>query len=304
MYFGERMRFWDPGSFSSSSRLHAMLRLIRIEHTLFSLPFAYIGLVLSGYSFGWKEIILSTLAVFGLRTAAMAYNNIADLDIDRKNPRTRNRPLVTGALGLRDAWSLVVLGSLIYYVSAALLNKYAFVLSPVLWITALSYPHAKKLHWLPHYHLGLSLALVIFGGSIAASGDEVHSILVVLKTVPWYFFFGVLFWVAGFDIYYSIMDIDFDRKYGLGSVPSKLGEKGSLAIGLATHIVSLLFFWIGCIKSCGGIISIGSMIGGTLVLVAENMLVFYDRNRIPLAFNLNLLFGVIICTGIILDYIL
>jgi 4-hydroxybenzoate polyprenyltransferase len=197
-----------------------------------------------------------------------------------------------------------VLGSLIYYVSAVLLNKYAFILSPILWATALSYPHAKRLHWLPHYHLGLSLALVVFGGSVAASGDDVHSIFLVLKTIPWNFFFGVLFWVAGFDIYYSIMDIDFDRRHGLGSVPSRLGEKASLGVGLATHIISLLFFWIGCMRMCSSIISLGSMAAGTLVLAIENMLVLYDREKIPLAFNLNLLFGVIVSTGIILDFIL
>ncbi len=298
------MASWDPGRVSFSSRFHALMRLVRIEHTLFSLPFAYVGLFLSGYSFGWREVLLVFLAVLGLRTAGMSFNNIADLDIDRLNPRSMNRPLVKGVVRLRDAWLLVVVGSLLYFVSAFLLNWYAFLLSPVLWIIALSYPYAKRMHWLPHIHLGLTLGLVVFGGAIAASGDEVDSIVLALESVPWIYVIGVTFWVAGFDVFYSIMDIEFDRRQGLGSVPARLGVRGSLYTSLFFHLISIGSFFIGWFMYGLGLIGFLSILSASVLLLYENYIVWRDLSRIPVAFNINLVIGLIVSIGVIIDLLL
>ncbi|WP_297523073.1 UbiA family prenyltransferase, partial [Thermococcus sp.] len=125
---------FDPGEVSKASRFHALMRLVRIEHTLFSLPYAYVGALLSGFHVTWVEIILMSFALLGLRTAALAYNNIADIDIDSLNPRTWNRPLIKGAVKISDAWWLVVVGSVLYFVSAVLLNFWTALLSPIPWV--------------------------------------------------------------------------------------------------------------------------------------------------------------------------
>ena len=297
---------WDPGRLAGRGRLHAVARLIRVEHTLFSLPFAYAGAVLSGYPFTLRDAILMFLALFGLRSAAMAYNNIADLDIDRLNPRSRMRPLVTGALTLRDAYLVAAAGSLLYYASAALLNRPALILSPLLWIAAMTYPYAKRLHSLPHIHLGLVLGLSVLGGAVAASGDELGNVVDALRAVPWDYVVAVTFWVAGFDIVYSIMDLEFDRRLGLGSVPALVGERLAPVVALGLHVAASILFLAGVLARSPplGLASlIGAAAGSALMILSDLLVIVGGPEWIPRAFNINLLVGVLVSTGILADYL-
>ncbi|MCE4609022.1 MAG: putative 4-hydroxybenzoate polyprenyltransferase [Desulfurococcales archaeon] len=299
------MNGWDPGKVREKNKIHAVLRLIRIEHTLFSLPFAYAGAILSGYNFTLRDAVLIGLALFGLRTAAMAYNNIADLDIDRLNPRSSKRPLVTGVLSVKDAYLVVLIGTVLYYLSAALLNKYALLFSPILWLLAMTYPYAKRLHWLPHIHLGLVLGYAVFGGAVAASGDELTSVCSVLVSVPWSYVFGVTFWVAGFDVIYSIMDIDFDRAHSLGSVPARLGVRGAFFASLLFYFLAGFFFLYGLWEYrvlTGGLTLFSTLLGITLMITSW-LIAYKDLDKIPVSFNLNLLVGILVSIGVILDYL-
>lgn len=295
---------WDPGRLARGGRVRALLRLIRVEHTLFSLPFAYAGAFLADprEAVSLRVVVLVALAVFGLRTAAMAYNNIADLDIDRLNPRTRGRPLVTGAARLGDAWLLVLLGSLTYYAAAALLNVYALLLSPILWLAAMSYPHAKRLHWLPHLHLGLVLGLVVFGGAVASHGMAARSFTELMQGVPWLYVTAVALWVSGFDTYYAIMDLEFDRRMGLGSIPAKLGVEGALWASRLQHAAaatllaaSIPAYHLGPLGAAG--------IAASVALLAYQHILLARRGlqAIPEAFNTNLALGVIVGTAVALD---
>ncbi|WP_243637213.1 4-hydroxybenzoate octaprenyltransferase [Aeropyrum pernix] len=290
---------WDAGALRRRGRLHAYMRLVRIEHTIFSLPFAYVGALLSGYPFTLADAILIAAAVVGLRMAGMAYNNIADLDVDRLNPRTAKRPLVVGAVSLREAWAIVALGSAIYFASAALLNTYALLLSPLVLAIALTYPHAKRLHPLPHLHLGIVLGSVVFGGAVAASGDEASSLGEVLRSVPWLYVAAVSLWVAGFDTIYSIMDIDFDRSHGLGSIPALLGPKGALAASLAMHAAAVALFIAGVEAYGLGAIATVSTALTALVIMLVQALAWLGR--VKESFNLNLAVPIIIGAGIIVD---
>lgn len=290
---------WDAGRVRRGGKLHALARLVRIEHTLFSLPFAYAGALLSGYPFTIRDAVLMALAVLGLRTAGMAYNNIADLDIDRLNPRTSGRPLVRGSVTVGEAWALVALGSILFVASAALLNKYALAFSPILLALTLAYPHAKRLHSLPHLHLGLVLGSVIFGGAVAASGDEARSLGEVLGSVPWLYVAAVSLWVAGFDTIYSIMDMEFDRRMGLGSIPARLGRRGALAAAALMHAVSAALFLAGVWAYNLGPAGAASMLLGVLLLAAQHPLAW--RGRIPQAFNINLVLPLAVSLGIIVD---
>jgi len=237
------------------------------------------------------------MAVVGLRLAAMAYNNIADYDIDAKNPRTRSRPLVTGAVSFRDAWILVALGSIIYYASAAALNKLALALSPILWIVALTYPHAKRHHWLPHLHLGLTLGLVVFGGAIGAYGDEAAGLADALRRVPWVLVAAVTLWVAGFDIVYSIQDAEFDRRMGLGSVPARLGEKAALRIAAAMHLAAGVLFALAA-RSIGSPVAYVSLGLALALLIVQHVIVAECGPAcIRVSFNMNLAIGLIVGVG-------
>ncbi|MCE4628454.1 MAG: putative 4-hydroxybenzoate polyprenyltransferase [Desulfurococcales archaeon] len=297
------MAQWDPGRVRAGSKLHAIARLIRVEHTLFSLPFAYAGAILSLYPFSLGDAVLIALALLGLRSAAMAYNNIADLDIDRLNPRSANRPLVVGAVSLGEAYAVVAIGSILYYASAALLNRYALILSPLLWVTAMTYPYAKRLHPLPHLHLGLVLGFSVLGGAIAASGDEARSLWEALSTVPWDYVVGVTLWVAGFDIIYSIMDMEFDRRHGLGSIPAVLEPTRAIIVALIFHVASALLMLRGTLVRGFTMAGVGGVIAGSVIMLAGDLLVMRDTRNIPKAFNANLLVGILVSSGIIVDYL-
>ena len=288
---------WDPGKVTGGGRLRGLLRLVRIEHTLFSLPYAYLGAYwASGHVTLWEAVWLG-LAVLGLRTAAMAYNNIADYDIDRLNPRTARRPLVTGVVSFRDAWTLVAAGSALYYLSAWALNIYALLLSPILWIIAITYPHAKRIHWLPHIHLGLTLGLVVFGGAVGAYGDQATSLMEVLARVPWILVIAVTLWVAGFDIVYSIQDRDFDIRHGLGSVPARLGIRAALILALAFHLAASLLYGIAAFQIGSPLAYIALGAAASLLLVQHLVVWSCTMRCVGLAFNLNLAVGLIIGVG-------
>jgi 4-hydroxybenzoate polyprenyltransferase len=295
---------WDPGRLRRGSRLHALMRLIRIEHTLFSLPFAYAGAFLASprWALSPKVTVLIAVAVFGLRTAAMAYNNIADLDIDRLNPRTASRPLVTGAVSLRDAWLLVALGSILYYAAAALLNKYTLILSPLLWIIAITYPHAKRYHWLPHLHLGFVLGLTVFGGAVAAYGMQASSLENVIARVPWLLVVAVTLWVSGFDTYYAVMDLEFDRRMGLGSIPAKLGPGRALWASRIQHLLTAALLAAAIpAYHLGPIAAAGAATAILLLSYQHYLLAKHGLQAIPKAFNVNLAIGLIVGLLVITD---
>jgi len=292
---------WDPGRVSRRGRLEAALRLIRIEHTLFDLPFTYVGIVLSGYPYTAKTVAFATLAVFGLRSAGMAFNDIADLEIDRRNPRTSGRPLVVGALSLRDAWFIVAAGSLLYFLSAFLLNAYALALSPLLYAVAMSYPYAKRLHPFPHIHLGLTLGFIVFGGAIAASGSWVSSLSEALRSVPWLYLGGVTFWVAGFDTLYSIMDVEYDRKEKLGSIPSRFGVRGALAFSSAFYASAFALFAAAVYAYRLGAASLISTAASGAIMVMQEAMAARSLKNVPKAFNMNLALGIMISAGVLID---
>jgi len=291
---GAGLEAWDPGRVSRRGRLHALLRLLRVEHTLFSLPFPLLGAELSGYPYTLRDALLMLLAVVGLRSLAMAWNNLADLDIDRLNPRTRGRPLASGALPESWALAAMALGFAAYYLSAVALNSYAALLTPVPLAAALLYPHAKRVHSLPHLQLGIALGLVVFGGAIAAAGDEAASLWEALAAVPWGAVAAVALWVAGFDVIYSLMDVEFDRRMGLGSLPALLGEKGARLAALAMHLAAAaLLAWemsrLGAPGLAAGLAAAALMLGQHLAAA----------RRPSLAFNMNLAIPLIVAAGLL-----
>ena len=242
--------------------------------------------------------MLVGLAVLGLRTAAMAYNNIADLDIDSVNPRSRSRPLVTGAVSMGEAYALVFLGSLLYYASALAIHKMAAALSPILWSLAMTYPYAKRVHSLPHLHLGLVLGLVVFGGAVAGLGLYYHDVLEVLARVPWLLVLATTLWVAGFDTIYSIMDYEFDRDHGLGSLPARIGVRGSLWAARLMHAATIILLVVQAYIVGPETVAVLAVAAASLLLVAQHLLIVWrGLSALPQAFNMNLAVGIVIGLG-------
>src|SRR5262245_59407366 len=168
----------------------------------------------------------------GARSAAMVWNRIADLEFDRRNPRTASRPLVTGELGLGFAWAFFLASLALFYWSAFLLNRTAFLLATPAILVFLSYSYAKRFTRLTHLHLGASLALAPIGGWVAVSGR--------LAPAPLVLGAAVMLWVAGFDIIYSCQDVDFDKREGLLSIPEGSGVARALRTARALHAGTVL----------------------------------------------------------------
>ncbi len=290
---GPGVEQWDPGRVRRRSRLHALLRLLRVEHTLFSLPFPLLGAELSGHPYTLSDALLMLAAVVGLRSLAMAWNNLADLDIDRLNPRTRGRPLASGALPASWALAAMLTGFTVYYLSAVALNSYAALLTPLPLAAALLYPHAKRLHPLPHIQLGLALGLVVFGGAVAAAGDEAGSLWEVLAAVPWGSVAAVTLWVAGFDVIYSVMDLEFDKRMGLGSLPALLGRERARLVAAAMHAAAAILL-ARDMASLGGP-GLAAALAAAALMLGQHLVA---AKRPSLAFNMNLAVPIIVALGL------
>jgi len=259
-------------------RLFIVLEMIKFEHTVFAIPFAFLGAFLAARGFpGWRPTLWIILAMFGARSAAMGFNRLVDADLDSKNPRTAKRALPRRLLTRRFVLLFVVASSLLFFVSAWSLNRLALLLSPLALFIILAYSYTKRFTSLSHLLLGLSLAIAPVGGWVAVRGT--------LEAAPFYVAAAVLFWVAGFDIIYACQDVEFDRSVGLYSMPSRLGIRRSLQISSAFHILMVFLliwtFWLFRL-------SVLSWIGLGLVaigLIYEHSLVkAEDLSRVNAAF--------------------
>lgn len=298
------IKYWDPGKVDKKNILVGISRLIRIEHTFFSLPFAYLGSFLASRMPTIKEVILVGIALFGLRMAAMSYNNIADYEIDKMNPRTKNRPLVSGEISFKVAWIIVITGLVIYFISAYMLNLIALFLSPIPAIIVLTYPYAKRVHSYPHFHLGLSLGLVVIAGYVAIEGSHSDALTILIRA-PWIWVLAITSWVAGFDIVYSIMDLEFDRKNGLGSIPSKFGVSLSIKLSGILHATFIFLSYVSAIFYDLGIISlIAISLTSLLIVLSHALLTARGELNIQKFFNINLIVGVVLSIGVIIDKII
>jgi 4-hydroxybenzoate polyprenyltransferase len=248
---------------------------VKIEHTLFALPFAYLGALIAEKGwFGFKLFILIALAFTGMRTVAMALNRIIDREIDALNPRTANRHLPSGRMSLREAYAILVIALIVYELSAYLINRTAFLLSPIPLIVSYIYPYLKRFTCLCHYVLGLNLALAPLGGWVAIT-DSIKFDLIILTLS-----LAVIFWVAGFDIIYALQDVEFDRKYGLHSIGACFGINFALTTSAVNH---LIFFVLVSISMT--MWNIKALIGATMIgilLIYEHFAV--RRGKIETAF--------------------
>ena len=215
-------------------RLKAYSRFVKIEHTLFSFPLLLSGALLAERQLTWRVLLLILVAGTGARTAALGLNRILDRTIDRKNPRTASRELPSGQMSLVEAGLVTGAGVLVYLVAAYLISPRCLVLSPIPLVVFLLYPLLKRFTMWAHLGVGAALAMGPLGAWYAVQldfDDYPRVLLLCLFT---------FFWVAGFDIIYATLDLDFDRGHGLHSLPARLGKERALAVSFAFHMLAFL----------------------------------------------------------------
>ncbi|MFZ5652152.1 MAG: UbiA-like polyprenyltransferase [Bacillota bacterium] len=264
------------------SKLKIFFEMIKIEHTLFALPFAYTGALLVDKRIpAGPDMLWITLAMAGARTAAMSINRIIDRHIDARNPRTAGRALPKGLLSSAEVWVYAIISFGLLLVSAYNLSPLAFKLFPVAVAVLVLYPYTKRFTWSCHLILGAALGLAPLGAWIAIA-NSVDLAPVLLAA-------GVTFWVAGFDIIYACDDYDFDRREGIYSIPARFGIKRALQVSAAFHIVALaLFTSVAFVLELGVFYYTGMAAAAALILYQHRMVRPEDLSKSGMAFfNLN-----------------
>ncbi len=269
--------------------------LVMFQHSIFSLPFIFIAMVVAADGwFGWKLLFLGALAALTARNFAMGLNRYADRDIDAQNPRTQNRPNVDGRLSSQAIFAFTLANAVGFIVVAWFVNSLAFWLSfPILAVLG-SYSYFKRFSETAHLVLGISLGLAPIAGVVAV--EAAIPIWSVLLGV------GVMFWVAGFDLLYSLQDIDFDKAQGLFSIPSRYGASATLFIAALFHGVAVLFWAFFAWSALVGWMGWLAIVCAVIILWYEHQIVRKDFTKIDRAFfTLNGYLGILFLGMIIVD---
>lgn len=261
------------------TKLKMTLEMIKFEHTLFALPFAFLGAVLAadGLPSGWQMLWI-TVAMFGARSAAMTFNRIIDRNFDAENPRTANRELPSGKLSVGFAWAFLAFSVLIFELAAYSLNWLTFALSPVALVSILGYSYAKRFTSLAHLILGWSLAISPTAAWIAVRGTIDSEVPILLSL-------AVMMWTAGFDVLYACQDYEFDRKAGLRSIPARFGIKNSLWISRLFHaqaFLVLVLFYV--MTGLGWLAFTGVFLAGLLLVYQHTLVRPNDLSKMNSAF--------------------
>ncbi|HSA50232.1 MAG TPA: menaquinone biosynthesis prenyltransferase MqnP [Yinghuangia sp.] len=272
--------FPAPGD-STDSRVRAFLRLVMIEHSVFALPFAYIAAFTAMFGVDghlhYRELLLVTVAMVGLRTFAMACNRIIDREIDARNPRTATRELVTGKISVRTAWTGALVALVFYLAAAALLNPLCFALAPLAVVPMVVYPYGKRFTDVPHAILGFAQAIGPIGAWLAVTGEWSWDAVVLGLAV------GT--WIGGFDLIFGCQDVAADRAHGVKSVPARWGIANALYASRVTHVVTtVLFIWFGALTGAGFFWWLGLLIVAAAFVYEHSLVKPDDLSKLNRAF--------------------
>jgi len=296
--YNSRMKIREMTA-SAGRKIGIFFELVKFEHTIFALPFAFIGALIGGSgSIPADKIVFILLAMVGARTAGMALNRIIDRDIDAKNPRTSTRAIPRGAIGTAAVWAIIAVSLALFLFAAFSLNETCFKLSPVCMFFLFLYSYTKRFTSLSHFVLGFILAIAPAGGYLA-----VRPVL----EAPWILLSAsVLTWVAGFDIIYSCQDIEFDRKENLYSIPAKAGAQKALFLSRVLHA-----FTVAGLVTLGRLIAAGPWYYAaaaaciSLLAYEHSLLRGGNLENVDVAFfNVNGYVAVIMLAGTLLNYYL
>ncbi|MFQ5801342.1 MAG: UbiA-like polyprenyltransferase [Candidatus Methylomirabilales bacterium] len=279
-------------------QLLLFLGLIKFPHTLFALPFALTGAVLAAQGFPTGEKIFWILvAMVGARTGAMGVNRLVDMDLDALNPRTAHRALPRGLIHPFTVLAFAIGAFALFLFAAAQLNRLCLLLAPVAIGLTVLYSYTKRFTSCSHLILGLCLACAPIGAWVAVRGE--------FSLPPLVLGLAVLFWVAGFDILYSLADIDFDRSHGLYSIPARLGGEVGMWVSLVFHgAVPILLGIVGQLLHLGPLYYLGLLLVVLLLIFEHGTVRRHGLRRLEIAFfNVNGLISLTLFTFTLLDFL-
>lgn len=258
-------------------KLQHFSELVMFKHSVFSLPFIFIAMLVAAQGwFGWKLLFLGTLAAVTARNFAMGVNRYLDRDIDILNPRTKGRPSVDGRVTNAQMIVFIAINAILFIMVAYFINRLAFGLSVPILIILGAYTFFKRFSALAHLILGVSLGLAPIAGVVAVSGE------ITLWSL--YLAIGVMFWVAGFDLLYSLQDMEFDKANNLHSIPSKLGANKTMWIARLFHFLALIFWALFVSQAHLGIWGELAVVFSAIMLGYEHYIVNKDFTKIDKAF--------------------
>ena len=281
------------------AKLSAIFTDIKIQHTVFALPFAVMSaFIASGGLPETEKLAWIVVCMLGARSAAMAFNRIIDARFDAKNPRTQGRALPSGRVDKNSYWLFLIVFSLVFIFSAGMLNQLALYLSPLALIIIFFYSLTKRFTLYSHFWLGLAISIAPVGAWVAIR-EEISFVSLLLGT-------AVVFWLVGFDILYSCMDVKFDRENNLKSIPQRFGVENALRIAFASHVLMILFLVIllQFVAELGILYSVGVIIVAGLLIYEHSLVRPDDLSKINIAFfNMNGIISIGLMLFVIADYV-
>lgn len=271
------------------SRLRTFLEMIKFEHTIFALPFAYLGMVLAwaqsgaletpldwtrlGWQFAWI-----TVAMAGARTAAMAFNRAIDAEIDARNPRTASRPIQTGRISRQTVWLAGLVALAVMLFAAWQLNDFVLKLAPLAVLGLVGYAYSKRFTWLCHLWLGLVDGAAAAGAWAAVTAD-------LSGPIPWLLWAAVTVWIGGFDLIYACQDVEVDRRDGLHSIPARFGVPAALRLAQIAHILTILLLAaVGFVAGLSWLYWLGLAVVAGLLIYEHSLVKPHDLSKVNLAF--------------------
>jgi 4-hydroxybenzoate polyprenyltransferase len=281
------------------TKLSIILSDIKIEHTVFALPFALMSAFLAAGGLPEMEkLVWILVCMVGARSAAMAFNRIVDARYDAMNPRTRERAIPSGQVSVSSYWAFLILSSVLFIFSAWMLNKLAFYLSPVALTIVFFYSLTKRFTAFSHFWLGLAISIAPVGAWVAIR-EEISFISLLLGG-------AVIFWLIGFDILYSCMDVEADRANRLHSIPERFGVERALKLALASHVLMMLFLLLLLEPSVllGPLYLAGVLLVACLLVYEHSLVKKDDLSKVNMAFfNVNGVISIGLMLFVIIDCI-
>ncbi|PYE50013.1 menaquinone biosynthesis prenyltransferase MqnP [Deinococcus yavapaiensis] len=286
---------------TAKTRFKTLYDLVKFEHTVFALPFAYAGMLLASMQAlgrpwpGLGVALWVTLAMVGARTAAMAANRLIDARIDALNPRTANREIPKGKVTPRQATWLTIASLAVLAFSAWQLNPLCLALMPIAVVFLIAYPYTKRFTWLCHVWLGVTDGAAAAGGWIAVTGR--------FDSGAWLLWLVVIVWMVGLDVIYATQDVDFDRRHGIKSIPARFGVPSALGIARISHLLTFLaLVAVGVATAAAWPYFLATLVMGGILAYEHAIVNPKDLTRVNVAFfDANMWLSLTMLVGVVAD---
>ncbi len=280
------------------SKLRVLLEMIKWEHTVFALPFAYAGMLAAPVPFSFSNLFWITVAMIGARTAGMTLNRIIDAAIDARNPRTANRAIPKGLVGVKEAWAFTAAAVALLVLATFFLAPITRVLWPLVVLGFVVYPYTKRFTWLCHLALGVANGLAPGAAWVAVTGE--------ISWTPLFIWAGAALWVAGFDVIYALLDRDFDLENRVNSLPARFGIGPALVVSRVWHALGVAFLVaFGVAAGLGVVYYLGIVVVAWLLFYEQSLVRVGDLSKLNVAFfTMNGVISAIFFLFVLLDQVI